>query len=186
MFYFSSLIDLRWNDLPMRGSFIPMIHKLLVTAGTDDYNSDPVQIDESKWVALTHELLNHEWELIRPSGSKEKLIPDFKKKGLMIKNTSELGSYTIYSNGSPFTSFSTSLHPDEIPTDPFKKAELLSIFPENNAKYLENSTDFTQVFNEARHGRSLWKSFLLIALLSMIAETILSRGTGETIKRDEN
>ena len=186
VFYFSSLIDLRWNDLPMRGSFIPMIHKLLVTAGTDDYNSDPVQIDNTKWVALTHELLNQEWELVRPSGSKEKLIPDFQKNGLMIKNTSELGSYTIYSNGNPFTSFSTSLHPDEFPTDPFNKAELLSLFPEKNVKYLENSTEFTQAFNEARHGKSLWKTFLLIALISMIAETILSRGSGETIKRGKN
>jgi len=186
LFYFASQIDLRWNDLPMRGAFIPMLHQLLLTAGTDELNSDPVWIDESKWVALNHELLNHEWELVLPSGSKEKLIPDFQQKGLLISNTNKLGAYTLFSNGVPYTSFSTILHPSEIPADPIMEAELLSIFPDKSAKYLENSVEFTQSFNEARHGKSLWKTFLFIALLAMIGETILSRGTGETIKRSQD
>ncbi|MBT3300461.1 MAG: hypothetical protein HOG20_03575 [Candidatus Marinimicrobia bacterium] len=183
LFYFSSLIDLRWNDFAMRGSFIPILHKLLLLSGTDEMNSNSVWVNEPKWIALNHKLLRNTWELFTPNGSKEKLIPDYQKKGLRIQNTSELGSYTVYSDGQLFTSFATLLHPDEIPSNPPKQAQLLSFFPDDNAKWLENSHAFKQVFNEARHGKSLWKTFLLIVMIAFLGETLLSRGSGEVLKK---
>ncbi|MBT6158721.1 MAG: hypothetical protein HOH91_02175, partial [Candidatus Marinimicrobia bacterium] len=39
------------------------------------------------------------------------------------------------------------------------------------------------VFNEARHGKSLWKTFLLIVMIAFLGETLLSRGSGEVLKK---
>ena len=30
VFYFSSLLDLRWNDLPMRGIVVPLLFRLII------------------------------------------------------------------------------------------------------------------------------------------------------------
>ncbi len=185
LFYFSTLIDLHWNDLPMKGSFLPFLHSVIATAGTDKSNSGSIQVDEHKWVELNHQLLNQEWECEYPSGNKEKLIPDFKLKGVNIQNTHELGSYTLYTNGNPYTSFATQLHPNELAIEPIQRAQLLDFFPSDQVKWLANSDDFETAFNEARHGKSLWKTFLLAALIAMMAESILSRGSEDTLKAED-
>ena len=36
VFYFSTLLDLKWNDLPIRGLIVPLIYKMLVLTGTEE------------------------------------------------------------------------------------------------------------------------------------------------------
>ena len=52
VFYFTSLLDLNWNDFTLRGLLIPLMHKLLILGGTDEVNSLPVLVGEPKWIML--------------------------------------------------------------------------------------------------------------------------------------
>ena len=45
IFYFSSLLTFKWNDLPVRGLVIPIIYRLLIMTGTDELNTASVEID---------------------------------------------------------------------------------------------------------------------------------------------
>ena len=68
VFYFSSLLDLRWNDLPMRGIVVPLLFRLIILSGTDEVNTSAVLVDESKWISIEESKLRNKWEVVSPSG----------------------------------------------------------------------------------------------------------------------
>ena len=70
VFYFSSLLDLRWNDLPMRGIVVPLLFRLIILSGTDEVNTSAVLVDESKWISIEESKLRNKWEVVSPSGFK--------------------------------------------------------------------------------------------------------------------
>ena len=45
--------------------------------------------------------------------------------------------------------------------------------------------NFAQVFSDERHGKSLWKVFLLLATVLLLAETIIGRPEPVKMKLDE-
>ena len=57
IFYFSTLLDLRWNDIPIRGMMVPLLYRLLILTGTDEVNTAPVLVDEKKWISVEEFLL---------------------------------------------------------------------------------------------------------------------------------
>ena len=71
VFYFSSLLDLRWNDLPMRGIVVPLLFRLIILSGTDEVNTSAVLVDESKWISIEESKLRNKWEVVSPSGLRD-------------------------------------------------------------------------------------------------------------------
>ena len=52
VFYFSSLLDLEWNDLPIRGMVVPLLYRLIILSGTDEINTSAVLINEPKLIKV--------------------------------------------------------------------------------------------------------------------------------------
>ena len=44
--------------------------------------------------------------------------------------------------------------------------------------------DFAKIFSETRHGKSLWKIFLFLALIMFLIETLLGRPDYSKLKVD--
>ena len=181
-FYFSSILDLDWNDMPLRGLLVPLMYKLLVLGGTDEVNSMPVKLGRVKWITLDGNEVKSEWEVESPSGIKNLIVPDFSKESLKIKNTNELGVYNVYKNKILYTSFTTELNSNEIISNQITQNELDILFPELEYKWINPSEDFINVFNEIRHGKALWKFFLILAIILFLLETWVGRPNVNNIK----
>ena len=65
------------------------------------------------------------------------------------------------------------------------KEELEPILSSDQTKWLKMEGNFAQVFSDERHGKSLWKVFLLLATVLLLAETIIGRPEPVKMKLDE-
>ena len=185
VFYFSTLLDFRWTDLPIRGMIVPLLYRLLILTGTDEVNTAPVLINEPKIIDIKESSLNNSWEVVSPTGKTELIVPNYDKETIKITQTNELGIYEVYNNGKHFTSFPTRLHYKEYPKKFIDDTNFKNIFLKNNLRWINLSENFNDVFSETRHGKSLWNIFLILAIIFLLLETILSAPNSKKLKIDK-
>ncbi len=182
VFYFTSLMNLAWNNMPIRGLLVPLMYRLLILGGTDEENTSPVAIGETKWIILDQNEVRDQWEVVSPSGEKNLIVPDFSKESIKINSTNELGVYDIYQNGKHYTSFSTYLHPNEKIINKNPKNQIEKFLSARKYRWIDLDNNFSNNFNETRQGKSLWKVFLIIATLLLLLETWVGRPIPKNIK----
>ena len=182
IFYFSTLLNFGWTDLPIRGMIVPLLYRLLILTGTDEVNTAPVLINEPKIIDIKESYLNNSWQVVSPTGKTELIVPNYDKEIIKIAETNELGIYEVYNNGKHFTSFPTRLHYNEYPRQSIIEENLKSIFIKNNLRWIRIDEKFNKVFSETRHGKSLWKMFLILAIIFLLLETILSAPNTNKLK----
>ena len=175
IFYFSTLLDLRWNDLPVRGMVVPLLYRIMVLTGTDEVNTAAVLINEEKWISIEESKLLNTWEVVSPSGKKELIVPDYDREGISIIKTDELGIYQVFSNENLFTSFPTRIHYQEYIQQRISQEDIKLFIPQDQARWLTLQSKFSDIFLDARQGKSLWKLFLLAAIIFLLAEMIIGR-----------
>jgi len=183
IFYFTSLLNLNWNDLTLRGLLIPLMYRLLILGGTDEVNSLPVVVGNIKWINLQGDEVRNEWEVQSPSGIKNLIVPDFSKESLKITDTNEHGIYSVFKNKKLYTSFATILHQSEIVSKQISENEIDILFKELKYKWIGPSNNFINVFNEIRHGKALWKLFLILAIVLFLLETWIGRPTTNNMRK---
>ena len=174
IFYFSTLLNFRWNDLPIRGMIVPLLYRLIILTGTDEINTAPVLINEPKLIDVKENILMNTWEVISPSGKTELIVPNYDRENIKIMHTDELGIYEVFSNGEHFTSFPTRLHYREYIRKIIEPNDIDHIFSEGTARWIDIDPQFNSNFSQIRHGKSLWKIFLIAALFFLLIETIVS------------
>lgn len=173
LFYFSSLMDLNWSDFPIKGLAVSLLHRILLYLATDESNTKPVFVGGVKMVGVEDKDLKSEWTLTTPSGKKVQLIPDYNAKQLEIVHTEELGSYKVLNNGEPYASFSTRLSEFEYPSERLSEDEVLSLFSHNRIRWIPPQTDLNNHLKNVRYGSSLWRGFLILAIIFFLLETLL-------------
>ena len=186
VFYFSTLLDLRWNDLAIRGMVIPLMYRLLVLTGTDEINTSSVEINSPKWISIEDKLLRNKWKVVSPTGKTEMIVPDYDREGIEIPLTNELGVYHVYFDGELFTAFPTRLHANEYVQSRINQKDIESIIPHEQTRWLTMQDRFSEAFSETRQGKSLWKIFLTIAMALLIAETIIGRPEPLKMRTEES
>ena len=183
IFYFTSLMNLSWSDIPLRGIMVPLMYRLLILGGTDELNTAPVAVGDVKWISLGRNEVRNRWEVKSPSGEMTLVVPDFSKESLKIINTNELGIYGIYQNGNFYTAFSTYLHSNEIINKQVTKNQISAILSNEMYRWINIDSNFDNIFNETGQGKSLWKIFLLIVLILFLLETWIGRPISKNIKQ---
>ena len=185
IFYFSTLLDLRWNDLPIRGMTVPLLYRLLIFTGTDEVNTAPVLVDEEKWISVEESKLRNKWEVISPSGRTEMIVPEYDREGINVPSTNELGIYQVYSNGEKFTSFPTRLHYNEYIEKRITQNDIETFLNKEQTRWLTMQENFVEIFSETRQGKSLWKFFLIAAIIFLLLETMIGRPEPLKMKSNE-
>ena len=104
-------------------------------------------------------------------------------ESLKITDTDELGIYNVYKNKEFFTSFATELHPNEIVSKQISADEIEILLNGLEYKFITASHDLINVFNEIRHGKALWKIFLIFAIILFLLETWFGRPTLKNNRR---
>jgi len=183
IFYFSSLLDITWNDLPVRGIVIPLIYRLLILVGTGELNTASVEIDQTKVISLQESKLGYKWEVISPSGQKEMIVPDYNFEGIQIRMTNELGIYQVYANGEHVTSFPTELNKKELLKNHINNVDMEPIISSKQLEFIKLDKNLNSSFSEKRNGKSLWKIFLYLSILFFLLESIIGLPNEKAMKR---
>ncbi len=184
VYYLTSPIGLEWNDLALRGIFVPMLHRMLILLATNESNTLPVYAGEIKEILLPKEMINAKWEVQSPSGNKRLLIPDYNREKIIIDQTNELGSYEVYGNDELVTAFSTMLEKKERPIRRIPGQTLVDIFGNNQAQYIEPREKIADTLIEIRYGKALWRHFLIAAIILILAEMIIGKPNLLAMKSD--
>lgn len=186
VFYFTSPLNLEWNDLAMRGLCVPLLHRLIVILATDESNTASVIVDQPKQIRIGREKIQATWEVDLPSGKSIMVIPDYNQESLVINQTTEVGSYSVLADGELFTSFSVHLPPSEEPLRRASPDLILNGLGPESARWVEASLSLESVIKEIRFGKSLWRLFLILVLAVLAIEMIVSRTGPESFKIQKN
>ena len=184
-FVFTSPLNLRWNDLPAKGLLVPLLHRMLILLGTKEFNVQPLLVGQDKIIDIKGENINAEWVLKTPNENEIKLIPDYTNEKLLITQTSELGSYHVFADGDLFSSFSTELSPNELPSIRIEGEKLAERLGVEQARIIQHTQHLGLELKEIRYGRSIWRLLLFIALSCLVIESILGRPSTERLKTKE-
>jgi len=185
IYWFSSPLNLLWNDLPIRGIMVPLLHRIIILLAADERNTASVVVDELKIIELTKGKIQSKWTLITPSHKRILLVPDYSSETLMIYNTNEIGSYEIYADEEKFTSFSTQLSPLEQASLRADPDRIRQIMGSENSRWISNTDNLALKLQEIRHGKSLWRYFLVLAIIFLGLESIIGRVKPEELKSSE-
>ena len=182
IYFFTSMLDLRWNDFGMKGLLIPIMYRLLMFTVIDESNTSPILVNNPKIIKITSKLINNKWIVRMPSGSEVIVVPSYSNQQLVFKQTSELGSYKVFVNDEFYTAFSTKISPYESPKFRVKKQDLMDIIGTEKSEWINSDDNIIDILKSNRHGRSLWRTFLIIAIILFLIESILSRPKLGSIK----
>ena len=101
------------------------------------------------------------------------VVPNYQNEQIEIKNTSELGSYDLYFEDDYYTSFSTFLSKFESPQIRADLDELIDQFNDTMITILDGQ--ITEKIKANRFGQSMWRLFLILAIIFYLIESVISR-----------
>ena len=181
-FTFTSKLNLRWNDFTVKGLLIPLLHRMLILLATKEFNTQSILVGDRKIIDIKGQDINNDWTLITPSNNEIKLIPDYTNEKLQITQTNELGSYNIFINGEYFSSFSTILSPNELPSQDNYLKSISNNLSTDNFKIINPDKNLSNVLKELRYGKSIWRLLLIIALFCLVLESLLGIPNKDSLK----
>ena len=182
IYFFTSPLDLRWNDFTMKGLLIPLIHRLLILSATNELNTELIEVYKPKIISLPKELINKKWSVKLPSGRKILVIPDYSNEAIVFEGTTELGSYEVFADEVLFTAFSTKLAINESPKYRASPEKIKSVIGNDNLIWVTNEMSIKETIESQRHGRLLWRIFLLIAIILFLLESYISKPNPNALK----
>ena len=181
-FTFTSKLNLRWNDFTIKGLLIPLLHRMLILLATKEFNTQSILVGDMKIIDIKGQDINNDWTLITPSNNEIKLIPDYTNEKLQIIQTNELGSYNIFINGEHFSSFSTILSPNELPSKSNYLKSISNNLSVDNIKVIDSDKNLIDELKELRYGKSIWRLLLIIALFCLVFESLLGIPNKDRLK----
>jgi len=181
-FTFTSKLNLRWNDFTIKGLLVPVLHRMLIFLATKEFNTKAILVGDIKTIDIRGQDINDDWIVISPSNKEIKLIPDYTNEKIQIIHTKELGSYNVYTNGEYFSSFSTILSPNELPSTINESISILKSLSMDKIRIIESDKNFSNILKDIRYGKSIWRLLLIIALTCLVLESILGIPSKDRLK----
>jgi hypothetical protein len=175
---FSSLPELSWNNLPLKGIFPPLIYKTVL------YLSYTQNIDEENIIAGNALNINLSGKAVpqllinRPDGSSE-TINTGGEPFLNYANTGVAGIYTLRANDNIFDKIPVNTDPLESGTEYISESDFKDYLEKIGFKgsfvSIDPSGDPENQIIQARFGSELWKIFAVLTLLLALLEMTIAR-----------
>jgi hypothetical protein len=176
VFFFTSTLDISWNDFSISDSFVPLLYRMLAYLTRLDDKSGEVTVGDELIIPIAQKDLSNQWRVETPSGTSFLLLPDFNSDELIISETFELGRHHIYANGQEYTTFSTRLDSSENPENRININEIKSVLKDAGGVYeIEPEDSLISVLKSIRYGKSLWQIFFFIFMILFIIEVYITK-----------
>lgn len=169
---FAAPLDPGASDFAVSGAFLPLLHQAVKVLGRGTAAPSLAPGDRYSAPAATGQ-----WRITDESGREipSRLEARAGSPRLVSDPIERTGLYRVTLDGRPRTSFAVNPDPRESDLEPLPDAALTGAFPDGRAQILRPGADLARRVREARYGRELWPEFLILALILLVAESILGR-----------
>lgn len=176
--FFASALNLLWTDLPVKGIFPPLLSRsvsyLSFYKGSEKIaylTSD----SELQFIGTTkEEQINS--SVLTPSEKIVRINPQLRGSELKLTfdQVSEKGFYKFLVNEKPLKSFAVNFPPTESNLEFLSQSDLENLIDGEFLWVVEDASLEDSIL-QSRFGFELWKYFLILTLLLLVAETLIGR-----------
>lgn len=164
-------LDAARSDFAVSGAFLPLLHQSALVLGRG--TAAPSLTPGDTWSAPGAA----EWRLEDETGRE---VPVRVESGSGAARAVSVplertGLYRAFAGGQLRASFAVNPDPREGDLTPLPEPSLIAAFPAGRVRVLRMGDDLAVRVRQARFGRELWPEFLLLALVLLVAESVLGR-----------
>ena len=170
-------IDPQWNDLHQRGLFAPLLHRLVRELSLPPERHTAYLVGETIYRRLADVPMEAVVEAETPSGERLRLEPERVGGQYLwkIPQVGEAGIWRLRVSGTEVDAFAVNLDARESALAPVVPEYVRSVFADAEVHFLNPGDDLRLAVLGNRHGRELWREFLLLALALLLAEQWIAR-----------
>lgn len=172
-----------WSDFPMKGVFVPLLHRSILYLARQEARSDET-LPGSEVVIRSSVATNSSWTIRNPEKVDVTAMPTLQafQQTLRFSATDQLGIYTVYAKDRILQKFVVNLDPRESQTRKATSAGINTLLQhlgiESGSVHEANhAEDLERTVLESRFGVELWKYLLMLALIVGIIELLVARST---------
>jgi hypothetical protein len=156
----------------VRGAFLPLLHQSVKVLARGTAAASLVPGERYPAPASTGA-----WRIDGPDGVEvlSELTATAGAARLVSAPLERPGLYRVVRGDQVRSTFAVNPDPAESDLTPAADDALVRAFPDGRARIMRPGADLAQRVREARFGRELWSWFVVIALLLLVAESIIAR-----------
>jgi hypothetical protein len=178
---FSIAANTEWSDFPLKGLFVPLVHRSLAYLAQKSTMERSLVVGEETTIHL-RTAVPPKLTVTKP-GNLEILINPQQlatEKSIRFSDDDMPGLYTVASDNLILDKFVVNVDPDESNTTPSDEKHRDTMFKrigisENSIHTVNQVQEVQRIITESRLGAELWKQFLIAALLIAIIEMFVAR-----------
>jgi hypothetical protein len=174
---FAAGLDPASSDFPVSGAYLPLLHQVVKVLGRGTASASLIPGERYQAPAATGA-----WRIVDEEGHEipSELTASGGATRLVSEPLERTGLYRVLQGGTVRGAFAVNPDPRESDLTPSPEAALIQAFPPGRAQVVHPGEGLARRVREARYGRELWSWFLALALLLLVAETVLARwGLGD-------
>jgi hypothetical protein len=177
----ATAIDPQWTDMPIRGAFIPLVHRsvhYLATAQPSDGEAllvgaplswDMTEVPEGRMVTCVtpgSERIN-----LQPTGQRGYTVAS-------CQATDRPGIYQFFLGEQLLTAFAVNVDLAESDLEPIEASAARALLGEERVFAVAPDADLETAILQSRYGQELWKAVLWGVLALLVVEMVLGRSGG--------
>jgi hypothetical protein len=169
---FAAALDPSASDFPTSGAYLPLMHQIVKVLGRGTAAASLSPGDRYQAPAATGS-----WRIEDEEGREivSELVAAGGATRLRSAPLEKPGLYRVLQGGTLRATFAVNPDPRESDLASIPEAALVQAFPAGHARIVHPGADLARRVREARYGRELWPWFVTLALLLLVAETVLAR-----------
>ena len=172
-----------WSDFPMKGVFVPLLHRSILYLARQETRSDET-LPGSEVVIRSSVASNSAWTIRNPEKVDVTSMPIHQafQQTLRFSATDQLGIYTVYARDKTLQKFVVNLDRRESQTRKATSAGINTLLQQlgiegSSVREANHAEDLGRTVLESRFGVEFWKYLLMLALIVGIIELLVARST---------
>jgi hypothetical protein len=169
---FTTGLDPRTSDFPVSGAFLPLLHQAVKVLGRGTAAASLTPGERYSAPAATGL-----WRIEDEQGREvpAELVAAAGATRLVSAPLERPGLYRVVQGATVRSTFAVNPDPLESDLSALPEAALLRAFPAGRAQVIQPGAGLARRVREARFGRELWTWFVALALLLLVAESVIGR-----------
>ena len=180
VFTFTLPFNLLWTDMPLRGSFIPLWHRLIHWQQALDELLD-VRVGDTPVLQVTARQATQPLTMRGPQNVSSLIIPDIRTRSVTLRDLSEPGVYALTQSdsrsqagvGRPLTRFRVNISEEELSNRLLSRSSLTAAFEQGHAFMAAEGSSIEEWIQQARFGQELWRPLLYLVIICLILELVI-------------
>lgn len=175
---FTSAPDERWSDFSFKGLFAPLVYRSVAYITQNNENQRQTFYVGSELNTVLR-VPAQDVEVALPSNERIKVPVNVAGQNyqVRVRATGSPGFYSLWNGGERLQVWPVNFNVAELNAAPLSGEQLASASGTAALEELSATEDLRAGIQQARYGSELWQLFLIAAIIAMVIEMLLSRGS---------